>query len=313
MNNIYIQFLKSNKHLKIKLFKKQFDMSCLNCGYNCCCTCDKPRGECRLCNIQCELVGRVQAIDPDYIYPDHYVCFKCRRGWKSSDRYPHNTSCITLQELRNYPYNVRKCRCSQCGDLGQKVGKNLKIPKRKKVKDWKLLEKIVVDSYNDLEKTEEYKSELMFIDLLDKLPGFKIHNYRERWMAGRPNSNARQFAIVFGDDHSPYYYNYPKHLRDYKPFIKNINCDRRLICGDGYDKQLNKSVYRNKWDIIRFYAKTYSIISWWKKLVSIKKSINFSPEKNITKNYERCMMVLDLENEILTKQLKIRVCKFFFV
>ena len=50
-------------------------MSCLNCGYNCCCKCDKKRGECRLCVIQCNLLDREHPVDPDYVYADHYICF----------------------------------------------------------------------------------------------------------------------------------------------------------------------------------------------------------------------------------------------
>ena len=218
----------------------------------------------------------------------------------------------TLKQQRHCGHD-RDNNCPKCGGTGHKVGKNLRVPKQNKDKDWKLLEKLVVNSYDDLEEMEKYSFETKFIDLLVNLPGFYIHKSRDRWMRGKPTEHSRQFVIIFGDDHCPYYYDYPKHLRDYKPFLKTINEGRRLICGGWYDREQGLSFSRNKWDIIRLYVKSLSIVEWWSKLATIKKNIGFSPEKNITRNYDRCMDFLKDDDGIFDKQLKIRICKYLFV
>lgn len=103
-------------------------ISCRNCSYGCCCICYNP--ECYLCkDNRCRFLT----------YPDHYVCFSCRRGWKmGGDKYWHDPNVP-----EDFPYRKlgdRNPTCSQCQQEGTVVSPTFRLPKRHDKEGWEVLQ-----------------------------------------------------------------------------------------------------------------------------------------------------------------------------
>lgn len=309
-------------------------MSCQNCSYNCCCKCEQYNGDCRYCDLQCngsrrmKITGNIEHnkyIDYDYDYPNHYICFKCRIGWKSAEKYPHDDrrerGLITKKQLANEYYDKHdtdKIACYKCGTKGYLVGKNLRIPKKNKVKEWKLLEKLVVHSFDDLQNLEcdeeiEPKFNELFANIYKdrEYPDphtYKLKTYEERWMKNKPSGNFRQKTVIFGDTHVPYPYNYPTHLREYNSFLKTLKNGKYLTKSGGY-----KLLSRDRWFLLKVYCQILRIIDYWEKYAKIKKTLNIDPKCNVIKEYNNFETISNTSHEIMPKNLLLHLSKFLFV
>lgn len=299
-------------------------MSCGNCGHNCCCNCEQYVDECRYCDIQCHgsrnggpSSGNIKHndyIDYDYDYASHLICFSCRKCWKKSDKYPHDDRNIPKRkkELEFYERDPEKViACSTCGNKGQIVGKNLRIPKKSKNGKWKLLEKLVKESFDDLRSMKPVDVDANFLELFGNSSSkYKVVSFEERWKRNEPNGAGRHRTIIFGDTHVPYPYNYPTQLREYNSFLKTLKTGKYLITDYGH--RLRSP---DRWNILKAYCKTLSIINYWKKYAEIKKKLNFDPKCNVIAEYDSFKFVTTsaTTRTIFPKDLLIKLSTFLFV
>ncbi len=105
---------------------------CGNCLYKCCCKCERKDNDCHQCKYKCG--------DDDH--PIHYVCYDCRRAWKTDEiRIWHQMSKRERNEWRRrYGYPS----CPQCSQPGNYVNYATRVPKRSDIKAWEIL-KIIQD------------------------------------------------------------------------------------------------------------------------------------------------------------------------
>ncbi|AYV87097.1 MAG: hypothetical protein Sylvanvirus24_12 [Sylvanvirus sp.] len=104
--------------------------------------------------------------DDGQIHRDHYLCFTCRRGWKSGLRntipMPKGRLTMSRQDVPDHNWNEDRItrqeekeleilklkltgvsRCSQCAHPGTKVGPDCRWPKASDIKGWLALQHLV--------------------------------------------------------------------------------------------------------------------------------------------------------------------------
>lgn len=296
---------------------------CGNCSYNCCCYCEN-RKNCRICKKKC--------VDNGENYPLHHLCLTCKHTWKTregsvvfnqkrrivNNGYMHDKRNIKDRQIyaEDEMYNrMKPIACPLCRKTGIMIGRNYRVPKQSDYKGWKLLDKLINCSYNDLQNMESDKNEKFIYLFYSWCTGFydeessrrvRFHDYEQRWMSTNDPTSGRPKAILFEDDHIPKYYLYPTKLHEYPQFLAEVKNERKYF--------FNAS---ERWKMLKLYIKSISIINYWKKYASsknlIKYMLGFEPEYNILRHFEEFSTLMSLQQKVsIPKDVLFLISKYLF-
>jgi hypothetical protein len=77
------------------------------------------------------------------LHRDHYVCFDCRRGWKT--QYYERKNKYIRKNKGALLFKTSKDLCSTCCREARQVGNDCRVPKHNDIKGWNLLKKLIID------------------------------------------------------------------------------------------------------------------------------------------------------------------------
>lgn len=205
-------------------------------------------------------------------------------------------------------YKMKPIACPFCRKPGIIIGINFRVPKKKDVKSWKLLEKLLTKSYEELKTMKSEKNKrFVYLYYLKNQEHVLIHDYENRWMITNPNQEhyPRTRAILFGDDHCPKYYSYPTNLKDYPEFLREIKDGRKYFLSA-----------KERWRIVRLYLKSISIMKYWSIYASnkqiIRNVLHIDPRRNIVSHFDAFQVIVNELKHVMPKDILHLICQYLF-
>lgn len=122
----------------------EVNTGCGNCSYGCCCSCKNEK--CYLCSYNRGKACRSLETYREERYPDHYICWDCKRTWKVSffDRRSIETKRKDVYSRNGYTYSLCRYtpRCGSCGKPGDQMPLSFRPPKLNDKNGWILIKKM---------------------------------------------------------------------------------------------------------------------------------------------------------------------------
>lgn len=196
----------------------------------------------------------------DQNYPEHYICFSCRLSSKRHPTYNHEPTNSNF-DYKRYDHKRWKrynnpIACNKCGGELYYAGRNFRIPKQSRDKEWTIIKKIIFNSDKDLKMIDNV---ITFINHYCDVKNIEYKYLSDFWLDMPLKYDTSHISRrTRGKDRISFAY--PRRIGEYEDFLKNM----KSVCLIGhFDVKI-------MWNIIRMYVKLRSIIDFIKKCVFIK-------------------------------------------